>query len=86
MYGYADGFISPCRFGQNNKMTGYLLFNENDEDVLIYNQNIPSKVVQNGGKLRFFGDIISRKGFKEMTVEKFTLLDEIQKGDSSVPL
>jgi hypothetical protein len=76
MYGHADGYIVPCQWGIKEKVTGYLLSNEDEEDVLIHSDQIPNHLVKMGSKVRLFGDIKDRKGFKEMTVERFRVLDE----------
>lgn len=78
MYGHADGYIIPCQWGIKEKITGYLLSNDEDdeEDVLIHADQIPNSLVKQGNKVRLFGDIIPNKGFKEMTVERFRILEE----------
>lgn len=71
MYGQAEGFIAPCLYGIKGKEAAYLLFNEEAEDVLINAKYISNDLVMRGGKLRFFGTITARNGFKEMSVERF---------------
>jgi hypothetical protein len=81
MYGHADGYIIPCQWGAQEKVTGYLLSSESEdeEDVLINSDLIPNSLVKAGSKVRLFGEIIPKKGFKEMTVERFRILDELKK-------
>jgi hypothetical protein len=79
MYGHADGFIIPCQWGIQEKITGYLLENEDEEDVLIKADQIPCNIIKAGTKVRLFGEIISKKGFKEMYVERFRVLEDNKK-------
>lgn len=79
MYGHADGYIIPCQWGIKEKITGYLLSNEDEEDVLINSDQIPQNVIQTGSKVRLFGEIVPKKGFKEMTVERFRILENNKK-------
>jgi hypothetical protein len=82
MYGHADGYIIPCQWGIKEKVTGYLLSNDEEEDVLINSDQIPGNIVKAGNKVRLFGDIIPKKGFKEMTVERFRVLEESKKSEN----
>jgi hypothetical protein len=77
MYGHVDGYIIPCQWGIKEKVTGYLLSNEDEEDVIIHCDQMPSNLVKTGNKVRLFGEIIPKKGFKEMNVERFRVLEEI---------
>lgn len=79
MYGHADGYIIPCQWGIKEKVTGYLLSNDDEEDVLIHSDQIPKNVLQMGSKVRLFGEIVPKKGFKEMTVDRFRILDDNKK-------
>jgi hypothetical protein len=79
MYGHADGYIIPCQWGIKEKVTGYLLSNEEEEDVLIKADQIPSNIIKAGSKVRLFGEIIPKKGFKEMIVERFRVLEDNKK-------
>lgn len=79
MYGHADGYIIPCQWGIKEKVTGYLLSNDDEEDVLIHSEQIPKNIIQMGSKVRLFGEIIPKKGFKEMTVDRFRILDDNKK-------
>jgi hypothetical protein len=80
MYGHADGYIIPCQWGIKEKVTGYLLYNEeDDEDVLIHSDQIPMNIVNTEGKVRLFGEIVPKNGFKEMRVDRFRLLDDDKK-------
>lgn len=69
MYGHADGFIAPCLWGLKEKESAYLLYNEGSEDVLIQSKYINKDIVKRGGRMRIFGVITLRNGFKEMSVE-----------------
>lgn len=79
MYGHADGYIIPCQWGIKEKVTGYLLSNDDEEDVLIHSDQIPQNIIQMGSKVRLFGEIFPKKGFKEMTVDRFRVLDDNKK-------
>lgn len=79
MYGHADGYIIPCQWGNQEKVTGYLLSNDDEEDVLIKADQIPSNIIKAGSKVRLFGDIIPQKGYKEMYVERFRILEDNKK-------
>lgn len=74
MYGHAEGFIAPCLWGLKEKESAYLLYSEGAEDVLIQSKYISKDLVKRGGRIRLFGIITSRKGFKEMSVESFVEL------------
>lgn len=72
---HADGFIAPCLWGIKEKKSAYLLYNENNEDILIQSHHLPADVVARGGRMRLFGEISSSRGVKEMAVVKYILLD-----------
>jgi len=75
MYTHIDGFIAPCLWGKREKKSAYLFFNEGMDDVLIQTHNLPYSVVAKGGKMRIFGELNSSKEIREMTVDKYILLD-----------
>ena len=75
MNSHADGFIAPCLLGIKEKKAAYLLYNEDSEDILIQSHHLPADVVSQGGKMRLFGVINSNRGMKEMSVERFVLLE-----------
>jgi thermostable 8-oxoguanine DNA glycosylase len=71
MYGHADGFIAPCLWGLKVKESAYLLYNEGCEDILIQSKYVTRDLVRRGGRIRLFGAITHKNGFKEMSVESF---------------
>lgn len=73
---HADGFVAPCLWGIKEKKTGYLLYNENDEDIFIQSHHLPADVVARGGRMRLFGEINSLKGVKEMAVVDYLQLED----------
>jgi hypothetical protein len=79
MHGHADGIIIPCQWGIKEKVTGYLLSNDEAEDILIKADQIPINLVNSEAKVRLFGEIIERKGYKEMSVNRYRLLDNHKK-------
>jgi len=74
MYGHADGYVIPYQWSSNEQVTGYLLYNDDEEDVLIKAEQIPSQILKAGSKVRLFGDIVPNKGIKEISVERFKIL------------
>jgi hypothetical protein len=74
MYGHADGFIAPCLWGLKEKEKAYLLFDEGAEDILIQTKYISKDLVKRGGRMRLYGAITIKNGYKEMSVESFTEL------------
>jgi hypothetical protein len=71
----AEGFIAPCLYGGKEKKFSYMIFNENEEEILIRSHVLPRELIDQGGRVRLFGNLLEVQGVKEMNVESYLKID-----------
>jgi hypothetical protein len=78
MYGYVEGYIVPCQWGIRQKVMGHILFNDDNDDIVIRADAVPAEIIDKGLKVRLTGNIVSVNGFKEILVERINVLESTE--------